>query len=474
MRFYDIIIKNKEGKVQQSPSLSGVATENFRTPSLLGFQLPVTAAQKSQGTKQKSSYTSYVNGQTLPGALQVVMNIPVYTQATPGAGTIDIWGVSKEEISQSFNLVGMDIEVYGGMRKGLPLAKPNQSQLPLAVGKILNAYGSWQGTEQVLHLVIRPDGVGRAGDYKNFQFSLKANGSLKDAILETMKKAMPRAKVAVHIADDELKWSTDLTGVYPSLSTFAIMLKQMTQDNQFQGISTTTGQKYGGIEVLVLGTGKEVVFTDRTVQLKGGKEIKSGDKSGAIQINFEDMIGQPVWQGISQISFKTIMRSDISMADKIKIPEAVVPLTTFGNPAASGTEGPGGQGSFPSRNRSTFKGDFIVTSVRHMGNFRQGTGDAWVTQYVAIVANKDQEKIPPGTVTVGEPQKVAPQETTINNPTPPNVITTQMISGFPAAQETQSTTAPQPGDSVSGPFLRTGLNGMPVGITGTNAFVFRN
>jgi len=423
VRFYDIIIKDPKGNVIKSPSLSGRATENFRSGSLFGIDLGRSKVANSKGIKQESTYTSYVNGQTLPGALQISLNITSYTSEAPGSGYIDIWGVSKEEISSSFNLIGFDITVYAGMKKGLPLANPSLSMTPIAMGKIIQCYGNWQGTEQVLHMDIVPVNVGRSSDIANFSFSLKANGSLKEAILATMGKAMPSTKTSVFISD-KIKFDTDMKGVYPSLQTFAMMLLQLTSGRTaFQGIKTVTGQKYAGIQCMVQANGSGVMFTDHTVATKGGKEAQGG--VGPLLINFSDIIGQPTWQSLGVLNFKTVMRSDLHFADRIKLPEAVAAIAIL-QPKAAPTTILNQSLSFSTRNKSTFTGEFIVSSVRHMGNFRGPSGNDWVTNITALVPTpKKEETIPEGKVTVGDPQKlpdkVAPQQSTLTNLSPPDV-----------------------------------------------------
>ncbi len=420
MRFYDIIIKGKDGKLLRSTSLSGAAVSNFRAPSLFGIQLPKSVATPSVGTKQQSTFTSYINGQTLPGALNIEVNIPQYTAALPANASITIHGISKEEISAAWDLANCQITMYAGMKKGLPLAQPGQSVLPLIKGIILQAFGNWQGAQQSLTLMIQPgNGIGRAGDNKNFSFILKANASIKDAIITTMKAAMPSAKVSVFVSD-EIKFDDEKAGTWGSLAAFAQALQQLTQRQVFQGIKTINGNKYGGIEVIIMPNSGDIIFTDRTVALQGGKEIKVGG-SGAKQISFSDIIGQPTWQAIGQINFKTVMRSDLAIGDVISLPQAI-----FANSILTANSAPpignpnNAQGD--ARNKSTFKGNFIIASIRHLGNFRGTTGDDWVTNIVAVI-QAPEEKIPEGKVIVGQPTKVTEQQSVVVNPTPPNAPT---------------------------------------------------
>ncbi len=52
-------------------------------------------------------YTSWVNGQNDPGALNVLLDIYTVPFATPrGASAIEIWGIPIQTISQATNLRG--------------------------------------------------------------------------------------------------------------------------------------------------------------------------------------------------------------------------------------------------------------------------------------------------------------------------------------------------------------------------------
>src|SRR4029077_9459716 len=137
-----------------------------------------------------------------------------------------IWGISREEISQAFSLVNKDVVVYAGMRKGLPLADPAQSQLRLLRGRINQSFGNWQGTTQTLNLVITADD-GRAGDRLNFSFLWKANTPLDDMIRTVMAAALAKADVEVFISPD-IKSDIDQPGFYSTLSEFCQALTQMT------------------------------------------------------------------------------------------------------------------------------------------------------------------------------------------------------------------------------------------------------
>ena len=101
------------------------------------------------------TFTSFPNGQNDPGALQVLIDIPIASLASPAfsGAAVKIYGIPLSMISQANNLRFKNIKVYGGFKAGLPLAKPAQSGL-LVQGYIFQSFGNWKGTEQSLDLVI--------------------------------------------------------------------------------------------------------------------------------------------------------------------------------------------------------------------------------------------------------------------------------------------------------------------------------
>jgi hypothetical protein len=98
MRYYSIKLTDpSSGTLYQAPSLSGALPD--------------------------ATWTSYVNGQTIPGTLNIELDIPVSTFATiAGNAWVRVWGIGIEEMSQAHDLVGKNLAISGGMKKGLPLA----------------------------------------------------------------------------------------------------------------------------------------------------------------------------------------------------------------------------------------------------------------------------------------------------------------------------------------------------------------
>lgn len=117
----------------------------------------IQISDPASGT-QLARFTSYdfVNQATIPGALNIELDIPVAPYFVPDVSAyVSVWGIGLQNIAQARDFNNLAIKVYGGMKKGLPLAKPQQAGLLIA-GEIQQAYGNWIGTEQTLDLQIRP------------------------------------------------------------------------------------------------------------------------------------------------------------------------------------------------------------------------------------------------------------------------------------------------------------------------------
>lgn len=321
-----------------------------------------------------ATYTSYVNGKSIPGALNVEINIPIFNYANPLQNAfVRVMGVTFKELSQSTALTGKNIQIKAGMQKGLPLAKADQNGV-ICEGKIFQSIGNNLGLERSLDLIIIPSTLDKPA---NFSFIWPANTPLSDAIQATLNVSMPGYTIKMAISD-ELKMNSEPGFTAGKLEVFSSMILQLTQDTQFAGIKTLSGAKYAGVNIKI--DGKTVTVYDGTKD-HGGSKFEEPKK-----IAFEDMIGQPTWVAASTIALKTVMRADISVGDYIQLPEKL------GSPYVLTTAASAFPGT-PARNESAFKGKFWVVSVQHFGSFRQPTADAWTTLFTAVFIT-DSEKEP--------------------------------------------------------------------------------
>lgn len=297
--------------------------------------------------KVAANYTSYVNNRTIPGALNIELDIPVFMLATPmGQAWIRVWGVSLQEISQSHNLAGMNIEVYAGMKAGLPLANPKQSGL-LIRGQIYQAFGNWVGTDMTLELLVFPN-VGTIAAPKNIILDWYAGLPLATALAFTLASAFPTYKKFIDI-NPNLILDYDEKMYLSTLVDLAQWVKQKS--------ASVIGGNYRGVNIEI---------SDKTIRVYDSKYTPQ-----PIKISFQDLIGQPTWIDVPNIQFKCVMRADINVGDIITMPPGVYSVTQQS------------QIGSPFRAKASFHGKFQVQLARHTGNFRQPDAASWVTTYNA-------------------------------------------------------------------------------------------
>jgi hypothetical protein len=336
----------------------------------------VTAKSLQNSGLSGSTFTSFANGRTIPGALNIEINIPAYNYANPlGGAALRVWGVSLDELSQANDLAGNDIVIRAGMQKGLPLANPKQIGV-IMQARIFQAFGNWQGTSMALDMQFIPptgEGITPPG---NFSFNWKKGTMLADAIRATLQVAMPAFTIQMAISD-RLVSTVAKPGVYGSLSAFSKMIEDVSKSKQYQGITTKSGAPYTGVKITI--SGKNVIVQDGTKDLSSGQFSQSNPKV----IEFQDLIGQPTWYSPSQINFKVVMRGDLSVSQFVKLPDLSTPFVL----TAPGAGIPGNA----STNKSAFKGIFEITGLHHMGNFRQADANAWITSVNAVFNNSSND-----------------------------------------------------------------------------------
>lgn len=307
-----------------------------------------------------ATYTSYINGSTLPAAWDVMIDIPVIGQATPqGNAYVRIWGISLAEIAQANNLNGKNIKVFAGMQKGLPLANPAQAGL-IAQGTIFQAFGNWIETDQTLDIVIIPGlatgsaagGTGTVYKPKNIVLNWKAGTPLAQALQSALQTAFPGVTVNVSI-------STNIVRPNDEVGFFAT-LDQLSQYALRTSLDIVKTANYPGVTI--------VFGPNNTISVSDGSS--AGSSGAAKQIAFQDLIGQPTWIEPPNMQFKTVMRADLNVWDQVTMP----PTITTNTAAAT---------SSLVNQRASFQGGFNIVSARHVGRYRQPTADAWVTVFEA-------------------------------------------------------------------------------------------
>jgi hypothetical protein len=306
-----------------------------------------------------ATYTSFVNGKTLPAAWNVELDIPVIDAATSqGYSGARVWGVSVAEVAQANDLTGKNIAIYGGMQKGLPLANPAQAGL-LVSGNIFQCFGNWQGPIQTLDFVIspgpamgsNPPGVGSLAKPRNLTLNWQGGQPLGDALKAALQAGFPGFTVNVAISNDIVRPAGDTpAGRYSTLE----QISQVARSISLAAIKTPG---YSGISIVPVGT---------TIEVFDGTQ--NSNSSPTVDIAFQDLIGQLTWIESPNISFKTVMRGDLSVGRKLTLPKTVITNTAQANSSLI-------------NQKATFQGGFRVISMRHVGDFRAPSAEAWVTVF---------------------------------------------------------------------------------------------
>ena len=304
------------------------------------YKIVIADPSTSAIVKQWTSLSA--TGSVIPGALNVEMDFPVYNfDASNGAAYLKIWGISIQDIGQSFDFRGKNISVYAGMSKGLPLANPAQSGLILS-GTINQAFGNWQGTNQSIDFYITQE-FGSPDSPKNIILTWEKGTPLSEAIQIALNIGFPDYTAKININPNLVLGQAE-TGYFQSIGQFAQYVKNISSN-------IINSPNYAGVNISV----KDKIFI-----------VEDGTTQAAPKgIVFTDLIGQPTWINFGTIQFKAVMRADLHVGDYIKMPAGMVTTT---------------QQSYANlRNKSSFSGIFKISEIRHVGNFRQQDANSWVT-----------------------------------------------------------------------------------------------
>ena len=298
------------------------------------------------------TYSSHPGGQFDPNSLNIELDLTVLGNATPDQNCyLKIWGVGLPAISKANQLFGKSISIRGGMGKGLPLANPAQAGVLIDGGLITRPFGNWNMTDQALEMIIASggkhiaqQGVNPHSSNSHIVLNWKKGQPLGQALQQALSSAFPGAKIALNIAQnivapqDQHSFHANLQ----QLSYFVGRISQQIVGGNYQGVS-------------IVPKGNQISVFD-------------GPKQGKGQVSFTDLVGQPVWIDSKKIQFKTVMRADIDIGASVTLPPTWINSSPQG--ASSAPSGASQQG---------IQGAFQITSVRHVGNFRQPSGDAWVS-----------------------------------------------------------------------------------------------
>ncbi|TGC25823.1 hypothetical protein [Escherichia sp. E1130] len=300
-----------------------------------------------------------------PGsALQIQFDALITGYDVVSSGTrISLFGVPISMLRESTQLAGCRVDLIAGFSAGLPLANPNQGGLILS-GQIYNPFPVWQGTNQSLNFVVNPSPLlNDKGQENSITLDGKKGEKLSDVLNRALAVAYPGFKIDISI-NDQLVLAEPATGVYPRLTQLAAVIRS-------HSFSYVSRADY---------TGVQMVMQNRVIRVFDNNTTDDG----TVQILPQELIDQPNWIGMFSVSFKCPLRSDLFCGMKVALPENII-------------SGPGAllsvnsERSYSSlRNRVNFSGKFLVTSVRHVGDFlNPDNTNSWVTIYEAVALAKN-------------------------------------------------------------------------------------
>ncbi|WP_213322318.1 hypothetical protein [Klebsiella aerogenes] len=300
-----------------------------------------------------------------PGAaLQIEFDALITGYDVVNSGTvISIFGVPVTMLSQSTQLAGCQVNLDAGFSGGLPLENDKQKG-QIIRGQIYNPFPNWIGTNQSLNFVVNPSPLlNDKGQETSITLDGKKGEKLSDVLQRALKMAYPYFDIEIAISD-RLVLAEDGVGVYNRLGQLATTMRS-------QSFYMINRDDYTGVQ-MVMQKGIIRIF-DNTI----------GDGSG-IPILPQELIGQPNWIGPVSVSFKCPLRSDLRCGDTVELPQNLIsgPHSLL----SINTER-----SFSMyRNSVNFSGKFLITSVRHVGDYLNAdSSSAWVTIYEAVALAKN-------------------------------------------------------------------------------------
>jgi hypothetical protein len=418
MRWYEIVIKFKDGSVYQPPSMKGLKL------------------------RKGVSYGSVDNqGNALTSALHIQLNVPVNEigaiEADDGV-MLHIFNVGIEDIAKGNTLTDAYIEVRGGMMQpGLPLAVPKKPSV-LVSGSIWSAFGNWVGTQTEMCIIISDPLQGMADQKPDITFNWPDGTPLADAIEQMMTAAFPEYEISIAISD-QLKVKGQQVGFYGTFNQFSMQITQFSKDKQFRGIKTLDGSPYDGVKIVKDPAANKITVSD------GTQKANQWTKDRPHQIDFIDLIGQPTWIEPEVITFATVLRGDIRLGDYVKLPAGLkLPYVTTTDRGAPNPVGVGAEQD-PSRNNVALKGTFLIVSIEHYMMFRQPDANSWVTIFQGEA--EMQQKVGDGTTSIsGGAEATTPSliEQAFNAPTGTTVTDPKIVAAF-----NQGTITAKPGINAS-------------------------
>lgn len=285
-------------------------------------------------------YTSFnTDGSTNGSALRVELDIPVFSYERPaGNARVKVYGVSYADIQGQSDLNNADITIYGGMAKGLPLANPQQAGI-LFQGTVFQCFANAQGRETSLELflIAKPPTA-------NLSFTWGKGASLESAVRQVLSIGYPNSTI---------------TGGFDPAQVY-------TEDQPFSYQNLQQLGKFVYDTSKAINPSATYIGARITQNPKGFYLFDGTVRPAAKAISFLDLIGNATWLEFQVMQFMAVMRADLVAGDKITMPQGTNQINSASSFATF-------------RNRAAFQGEFLIRGLRHVGDSRQLSAEAWVT-----------------------------------------------------------------------------------------------
>jgi hypothetical protein len=204
----------------------------------------------------------------------------------------------------------------------------------------------------------------------NVIHNLMPNMPLSGAIQETLSKAFPQAGLNLNIAGGMQLGYQD-AGMYQTIEQYSKYINQLSH-------SILGNTNYMGVQMSAYNN--VINVWDGTVPLSTST------------IEWWDLIGQPTWIEPGVVHIKVVLRGDVHAGSVVQLPPTLMTVTP-------GALAPG----LPDQKKNlSFAGNFTVTKLYHVGDFRNPDGANWSTMIEAF--NKDA--IMPSSANVFQPASI--------------------------------------------------------------------
>ena len=182
---------------------------------------------------------------------------------------------------------------------------------------------------------------------------------MSSAIRSAITEAYPGYTVKSYLAYDPIAIVDD-THCSPSIFTFRDYIARIT--SRVAGYSL----ELNGVDICLDNTGSIINLYNI---------FNAPVAANPVQIAFNDLQGQPVYFGPSNntaaVQTALNLRYDLALGGRFAFPTQVATGYLLNQPA-SGT-------ATLAKNNSALTGTFTITTLRHVGRFRDPHGESWVT-----------------------------------------------------------------------------------------------